>query len=291
MHSIKVNIVILNWNGWKDTISCINSLQNTEARKLANIIVIDNGSSDDSIYRIKKSYPDIELIENGSNLGFGGGCNVGLLKSINDEVDFVWLLNNDTKAKPGSLEALLNIARSDIRTGVIGSIIYSMDEPDRIKTWGGGSFNFWSGGSKYIHRQKDTPKLKYITGASMLIRIQALREVGLFDESSYFMYWEDADLCRRFSSHAWRLAVAEDSAILHKESASFSENHHLLVRYFNQSAVAFFCKFYRFCIIPVFIGLSRRLIMRIIYMDLKGFREIVMILRHQFSKPLLRLFR
>ena len=291
MRDHKINIIILNWNGWQDTISCVNSLQKTDCAKPFKIVVIDNCSSDDSVERIKAACPEIELIQNNSNLGFGGGCNVGLQRSIRDNAEFAWLLNNDTKVYADSLQELLNIANSAPHIGIIGSVLYCMDNSEKIQTWGGGYINFWTGSVKHIHDKKDAPKLQYITGASMLVRVKALREVGIFDDTSYFMYWEDTDLCFRFVKNGWGLAVAEKSRVLHKESASFINKHHLLVRYFNRSAVIFFCKFYRFCLIPVLIGLSGRLIKRIIYKDGTGFKEIILILRHQLTNSFLRLFR
>ena len=291
MGDIKVNIIILNWNGWIDTINCVNSIHNSVKDTSFEIIVIDNNSSDDSIAHIKSAFPEVEIICNDDNLGYGGGCNVGLNHSINDDVDFVWLLNNDTIVNPDSLWELVKLAKSDPHIGIVGSVIYFMENPDTVQAWGGGYINFWSGSVKHIYNKKDAFKLQYITGASMLIRISALKEVGIFDEGSYFMYWEDADLCFRFVEKDWRLAVAEKSIILHKESSSFRNNHHLLVRYFNQSAVAFFCKFYRFCIIPVIIGLSGRLAMRITHKDFTGFKEITTILRHQLTDSLSRIFR
>ena len=291
MHNAKVNIIILNWNGADDTITCVKSIQDSGTAKIASITVIDNGSSDDSVVRIKKAHPEIKLIQNEDNLGFGGGCNIGLSKSIKESVDFVWLLNNDTTINPDSLKELLATADSDDKIGIVGSVIYSMADKSVIQTWGGGHINFWTGSAKYILSKQDKSKLQYITGASMLIRINTLRDIGVFDDASYFMYWEDADLCFRAAQKGWRLAVAEKSRILHKESASFKDNHHLLVRYFNQSAVMFFCKFYRFCIIPAFIGLSGRTIKRIIYKDDKGLKEIVLILRQQLLRSLSRIFR
>jgi len=291
MRNLKVNIIILNWNGWNDTINCVNSIQHADAMEDVQIIVIDNGSTDDSITRIKEACPDIELIQNDRNLGFGGGCNIGLLKSMDDNVDFVWLLNNDTIINTESLKELLKIANSDTGIGIVGSVIYCMDDENTIKTWGGGYINFWTGSAKHIHSKQGASKLQYITGASMLIRTNTLREVGVFDDATYFMYWEDTDLCFRAVKEGWRLAVAEKSKILHKESASFRNNHHLLVKYFNQSAVMFFCKFYRFCVIPVTIGLSGRLIKRVINKDYKGLKEIILVSRRQFTRSLLCIFK
>lgn len=291
MRDIKINIIILNWNGWADTINCINSIQDIDSVVSCKIIVIDNNSSDDSVTHIKKACPEVELIQNDSNLGFGGGCNVGLMHSINDKVDFAWLLNNDTIVNTDSLQELVNTAKVDPHIGIVGSVIYSMDKTNEVQAWGGGYIEFWSGRVKHIYDKRDVSKLQYITGASMLIRINALKEVGLFDVDSYFMYWEDADLCFRFVKNGWRLAVAEKSKIKHNESSSFKNNHHLLVRYFNQSAAVFFCKFYRFCFIPVLIGISGRLTKRIIHKDVAGFKEISIILRQQLTSSFLRLFR
>lgn len=291
MHHPKVNIIILNWNGWEDTIDCVKSLQKTDCTKPHKIIIIDNGSTDDSVIHIEETFPGIELIQNDSNLGFGGGCNTGLLRSMTDNAEFAWLLNNDTTVYENSLQEMLDTAESSPRAGLIGSVLYYMKNTESIQTWGGGYISFWTGMAKHIHDRKDAHKLQYITGASMLIRIKALREVGMFDDVSYFMYWEDTDLCYRFAKKGWGIAVAERSKILHKESASLKNNNYLLVRYFNQSAVMFFCKFYRFCIIPVIVGLSGRLIKRIIYRDSSGAKEILLIYRHKFTNTLLRLFK
>ena len=291
MHEHKINIIILNWNGWEDTINCVNSLQETDCTEPYKIIIIDNCSTDDSVKRIKEAFPEIELIQNNSNLGFGGGCNTGLLRSMKDNAEFVWLLNNDTTVYTNSLQELLNTAGSNSNIGIIGSVLYFMNDTKSIQTWGGGYISFWTGMAKHIHYKKDAHKLQYITGASMLIRVKALRDIGFFDDSSYFMYWEDADLCFRLVRNGWDITVAGKSKVLHKESASFKDNHHLLVRYFNQSAVVFFCKFYRFCLIPVLIGLSGRLTKRIIHKDFAGFKEITIILRHQLTNSFLRIFR
>lgn len=286
-----INIIVLNWNNWEDTISCVESLQKSECTELFKIVVIDNCSSDNSAEHIQTACPQIEFIQNDSNLGFGGGCNKGLRRAISDDAEFAWLINNDAIVYTDSLQELLNTANSEPSAGIIGSALYCMDNSEKVQAWGGGHINFWTGSVKHICDKKDAPKLQYITGASMLIRVSALREAGIFDDDSYFMYWEDADLCFRFMKYGWRIAVAEKSRVLHKESASFRNNHHFLVRYFNQSAAIFFCKFYRFCIIPVLIGLSGRLIKRAIYRDAKGFKEIILVFPCHLYRSLLRIFK
>lgn len=291
MQNHTITIIILNWNGWKNTINCVNSLKTISCTATYKIIIIDNCSSDDSIDRIKAALPEIKLIQNQKNLGFGGGCNVGFKYSIQHNAEYVWLLNNDTTVYTDTLQELLDIAHSDISIGITGSVLYNMDTPEEIQTWGGGYIDFWAGNTKNIYDKKRTAELQYITGASMLIRVGALQQAGMFDDHSFFMYWEDVDLCFRLSKNDWKLSVAEKSKVLHKEGESLKDNKLLLDRYFNQSAAAFFCKHYRFCFIPVFIGLGGRLVKRLIRKDSAGFKEIALILGHQFTNAFLRVFK
>ena len=112
-----VCIVILNWNGWQDTVECIEScLRLTYPR--FSILLIDNGSSDGSEQALRVSFPQIELIQTGVNLGFAGGCNVGIRRSLQDGADYVWLLNNDTKVEPGALGSLVEVLESEPSAGL-----------------------------------------------------------------------------------------------------------------------------------------------------------------------------
>src|ERR1700729_1766132 len=87
--------ILLNWNGWQDTIECLHALRKCAYPNL-NILVVDNGSTNDSVIRIRAAHPDIPLLESGSNLGFAGGSNIGIRHAIAHAADYVWLLNNDT---------------------------------------------------------------------------------------------------------------------------------------------------------------------------------------------------
>jgi GT2 family glycosyltransferase len=101
------------------------------------VIVVDNGSTDNSVAEIRKAHPQITLLETGRNLGFAGGNNVGIRYALEQGADYVWLLNNDTKADPHALTAMVEVAESDPRIGAVGSVLYYMDEPERVQAWGG----------------------------------------------------------------------------------------------------------------------------------------------------------
>ncbi len=87
--------VLVNWNGWQDTIACLNSLH-AQSYPALQVIVVDNGSTNDSCQRIREAHPWVTLIETGRNLGFPGGCNAGTRLAMERGADYVWLLNNDT---------------------------------------------------------------------------------------------------------------------------------------------------------------------------------------------------
>ena len=119
----QVCCVVLNWNGWADTLECMGALRECTYPRLT-IIVVDNGSTNDSVARIKSAYPDILLLESGSNLGFSGGNNIGIRHALALGADFVWLLNNDTRPAADALDALVEKALSDGGIGAVGSICY-----------------------------------------------------------------------------------------------------------------------------------------------------------------------
>src|ERR1700757_1370728 len=115
----KVCSIVLNWNGWRDTSICVLSLLQ---QNYANhwVIVVDNGSTDDSVTRLRQEFPEITLIENKTNLGFAAGCNVGIREALAAGADFVWLLNSDAIADPNALHSLVETASRDPRIGAVG---------------------------------------------------------------------------------------------------------------------------------------------------------------------------
>ena len=231
----RVQIIVLNWNGWQDTLVCIASLQKLEYSSFG-LMVVDNGSSDDSTAHLLAHRPAVELIQTGSNLGFGGGCNVGIRKALERGVDFIWLINSDATADPLALSALVQVAEANDQVAAVGSVLYEAGQPDRIQLWGGGTVKLWTGRS---HHQRAPAPLDFISGASLLLRREALLTAGLFDEQLFFMYWEDTDLGFRLRAAGWQLAVAPASRVWHKQSASLGQRSPLLDEYFTRSGVRF----------------------------------------------------
>jgi GT2 family glycosyltransferase len=251
-----IYILVVNWNNWKDTSDCLASLRRLDYSHY-RVLLLDNGSTDGSVPRIRESFPEVEIAELGANLGFAKGNNVGMRIALGRGADFVWLLNNDTTVDPMALGALLRTADCDRRAGAVGSVIYSFEDPEQIRIWGGGHIDFLLGRSICFPQHVVNENVQYITGASLFLRRQAVEQVGLLDEE-FFMYWEDADYGFRLRRSGWRLAVAADSKVWHKEQGSVGKKSVLMDAYFNRSAVRFFRKHASLPLVPVGFSLTQR---------------------------------
>ena len=229
---IKLFIIILNFNGGRDIIECLNSLK----KERAKIVVVDNGSSDNSLAMIKKNFPKVKIIENNKNLGFAGGNNIGICYAFKRNADAVMLLNQDSVAEKSFLEPLLKNPAD-----VVGPVI----KFKRGKRWlydYGGKINWLIGrtshqeslvyfNNDFLPKKLDFQEPDYISGCAMLIKRPVFREVGLLDER-FFLYFEDADFCLRAKRAGFKIAIELKSMIFHsldkEERKSLFHVYHLL---------------------------------------------------------------
>lgn len=268
----EVGIVLLNWNGWPDTLECLTSLQKLSYKSF-RVIVVDNGSTDDSVPRIRHAFPDISIIEAGKNLGFAGGCNIGIQRAFENGAQYVWLLNNDTTVNSGALGAMVEKAEADPIVGAVGSAIYSAAEPERLVAWGGGFINFWLGRSRHFLSSVPNSEIEFLTGASLLLKRSAVESIGPLDEG-FFMYWEDGDYCFRLRQAGWKLAAAGDSLVWHKEQGSVGKKSALLDSHFNRSATRFFARHSPIPLFSIWSGIILRIAKRVITGDWKRARDV-----------------
>jgi len=241
VNSPRVAIIVLNYNGLADTSECLRSVGRIDYPTV-RVLVVDNHSADDSVAHLRKEFPHLEILEREANGGFAAGSNTGIRRALTDNIDYVWLLNNDTVVAPDALRHLVTTAEEDASVGVVGCQIYDMTHRTSLRVWGGGRISLASGWGGHLRHRVEPERLGYLTAASMLIRAQALRQVGLFDEG-FFMYCEDIDLCFRLRRGGWKLAVAENAVIYHKEGASFREQWVLRDALVTQSEVRLFQKY------------------------------------------------
>lgn len=171
----------------------------------------------------------LTLIQTGANLGFAGGCNVGIRHALARGADYVWLLNNDTLATPDSLRHLVDHLQAHPDIGIGGSTLLSLHRPSRVLALGGGRLRRSTGTTRHIGEGSTWPPsmpltrlaaqpMDYVVGASMLARRAFLEMAGLMDEG-YFLYYEELDWAFRLPP-GMRLGYAPASVIYHHEGGT-----------------------------------------------------------------------
>ncbi|MDN3507044.1 MAG: glycosyltransferase family 2 protein [Simkaniaceae bacterium] len=217
----KVGVIVLNWNGREDTSQCLLSLQ--ELTSPVEVYLVDNGSTDGSLELFKKDFPHFRLIENGFNLGYAGGNNVGIELALKEGCEFIFILNNDTVVDVGIIEAFLESFKRE-SVGILGARIYRMDDPKRLDHIGG----LWNGRKMdfdyvgYKAKDEDIPgELDYVCGAAIMVRREVFEKVGLFDPR-FFLFWEEADFCMRARKAGFLVEHCRSAKVWHKISASFT---------------------------------------------------------------------
>ena len=303
-----VAVIVLNWNGWQDTLQCLDSLA-LQKYSNASIIVIDNASTDGSKDRIEKwsgdggkewvrrkfiidscmpVNPDINELCNGDfvyiqseiNGGFAAGNNLGIKLALECRATYVWILNNDTEVHPLALDALVFCAEKDSSIGMCGSVLIYHDSRNHIQACGGVGFNYWRAAGKQIGQGLDPnmkldavlrTSLSYIAGASLFARSKMILDVGVFEER-YFLYFEEIDWAER--AKGWKLAVALDSFVFHKEGASIGtasrgRRSALSQYYLNRNLLLFYARFHK-VLLPIAIArVVRELLQQIKMRDRK----------------------
>lgn len=214
----EISIVLLNLNQHKITIDCIKSLIDNDYTNF-EIILVDNGSTDDSLKifcSIKQEFPNLKLIENGENLGFAEGNNVGIR---NSEGDYILLLNNDTIVKKNFLSSMIEATKKFPKAGAFGPKMYFWDKRSDIWHIGGEItrfLNFVPTPFKYKDVYK---KVSWLSGCALMMKRETLQKVGLLN-SSFFIYLEDVEWSIRATKAGYDLIYVPDAELWHIGSVS-----------------------------------------------------------------------
>ncbi len=228
-----VEVVLVNWNSFDDTSDCIRSLSEAEYPNLS-ITVVDNGSTDDSLERLKSTHPNVNYIVSDCNRGFSGGNNLGIRHALEAGAEYVLLLNNDTRVKPDFLTPLVKTAESTPNAGVVtGKILVEGTTPPEV--WcAGGEYDLFRGrGIYYGHQgadsgeqdtgQYDTRKrVDLASGCLMLIRREVFNRVGYLPEE-YFFGGEEWDFSASVREAGYEIWYVPESQIWHKVSSSIDQ--------------------------------------------------------------------
>lgn len=199
-----------------DTTECLASLQKADYPNL-HIVLIDNGSYDDTVSLVRVRFPQVEIIENGRNMGFAPGNNVGITYALDRGADYVFLLNNDAIVDTTTISHLIEKAQRDAKIGIIGPAIISYH--NRAKRYIGGTI-FWSTGAAAENDLSGRPvpdilDTDYVSGCALLCKSSLIREIGLL-EPEFFIYFEDVDWSIRCIKAGYRAVIATTTVIYHK---------------------------------------------------------------------------
>jgi GT2 family glycosyltransferase len=268
--------VLVNWNGWRECIECMDSVL-AQAHRNFHLFIVDNASQDLSVERIIEwcsaprahvewrrqagvdRYTDrspgisvlhrlanrvdhalppsvdgceVTLIRSGGNLGFAGGCNVGITAAGLDQFNYFWLVNPDTVVERRALVELIARAASDSKMGLVGSTLLLYDRPGIVYALGGGRLNRLNGSGRHIAEGSPLSsvpsdgsaverELAWVCGASMLVSAPYIREIGLMQED-YFLYYEEVDWAMR-GLDRFRIGFAPRSIVFHKSGGNSSK--------------------------------------------------------------------
>ncbi|WP_224982632.1 glycosyltransferase family 2 protein [Geomonas agri] len=308
----RVYVVVVNWNGWRDTLECLESLRALSYSPLS-VIVCDNGSTDDSLHRLRDWVDDhdidcaeysaaeaecggiagldpwLVLVRNGANLGFAGGNNVALRYALSrDDFSYAWLLNNDTVVDPDALAHLVRRMEEQPSIGMCGSTIRYYEDRDKVQALGGGHYcrfvglpwhygRFWGGRTE---RGRAERWMNYVEGASLMVSRRFLKEVGLMSED-YFLYFEEADWAERAKGR-FELGFAPRSLVYHKVGRSIGTSSNprrksYTCDFYNvRNRILFTRRYYPYALPTVYLVLVGGLLLRIL---LGRFDHAAMVLR------------
>lgn len=222
---LDVAIVLVNYNGYRDTIACIESLQNIETKMHYEVIVVDNGSTNRDEEAISYIKEHAVYLDTGFNSGFSGGNNVGINYALEHGAEFVLLLNNDTVVTANFLDKLMEGVEQYSKLGALIGKIYYFDEPN-VLWYAGGSVDYLKGkvsqhgmGKDDVGQYDASKEVGFVTGCMMLIPASVIRKIGVLDER-FFLYAEDLEYSLRISKYGYKMYYNPNSVIYHKVGAS-----------------------------------------------------------------------
>jgi GT2 family glycosyltransferase len=269
-----VSIIIVNWNT-KDVLrNCLQSIYQQADKTKFEVIVIDNNSNDGSARMVAEEFPHVKLISNESNIGFAAANNQGILSA---KGKYVLLLNPDTIILNGAITKAVAFADSNPRAAVVGCLVMNPDKSLQLSCFMFPSLLNMFLSATYLY--KIFPKSRFfgrylmswwdhasdraveaVSGCFMLVRQEAINQVGILDER-FFMYTEEADWCYRFRKAGWQIWHFAGAQVIHLRGESSKKRtgisalplHGSLIKYMAKHhsplKVALFC-----CLVSIHFG-------------------------------------
>lgn len=216
--------VVVNWNGGDDNVRCLDSLA-AGGIPARSTVFVDNASTDGSREAVEARYPDLTLLANSRNTGFGAGANQGAREALARGAGAVAFVNNDVTFPPGTLPRMAAVLAANPGVGAVAPRVLYPGSPARVWCAGGmlgGTANVTTllgHGRPDGARWRAVRDVDYVPGCALLARRDVLERAGLFEES-YFAYMEDVELCLRIRAAGWRVLCLGDVACHHAPSSA-----------------------------------------------------------------------
>lgn len=243
-----LSIVIINWNTRELLRDCLNSFVHAPGTSW-QVIVVDNGSSDDSPHMVQAEFPAVQLVANAENYGFGRANNQGLRAS---QGRHTLLLNSDTRVPEGALQSLVRFMDEHPQAGACGPRLVRPDGTPQPYAYGGDPTPAYllARGLKqlvfhrYLHdwATGSVQAVDWVSGACLMARREAVEQAGLLDEA-IFMYFEDNDWCLRIRQAGWKVYYNPQVEIVHLGGQSLKQNPKAQQAYY-KSLSYFYAKHY-----------------------------------------------
>lgn len=217
----RIGIVVCNYNKCEFVIPCLDSIFASSVKDF-DVYVVDNASTDDSVEKIRETYPtQVTLLVNKENLGGSGGFNTGLREVLKKDYEYVMCVDNDILMEKDTIEKLMVFLDTNKDVGMVGSKICFMDDPDRIQCYGN-LIDFETYDVNDLHRglrkDADLPDVQYcnfVPACSLMARTEAVRKAGIMPEDN-FIYWDDMEWGHCFGLNGYKVAAINDSVVYHK---------------------------------------------------------------------------
>lgn len=231
----KVAVIILNWNGCKDTLECLDSVYKLQYPDF-QVFVVDNGSTDNSVTLIQERFPQAVLLRNRENLGFCEANNQAVKEALAQKAGYLLMLNNDTVVLPETLNQLKSALDAHPDCAAISPLISYYNDPDTLQfskveiDWANGDMF----GTYSKHNVFKTPSVidnDYVNWCCVLLKKEMIERIGYLDER-YFAYYEDLDWSLRCRKKGLRTALYTKVLVRHKASLSSGGEYSPLAVFF-----------------------------------------------------------
>jgi GT2 family glycosyltransferase len=247
----------------------------------AEIVVVDNASDDGTAVLVRERFPNVTLLENPTNEGFGRAANRGWRETT---APYVVILNPDTELRPGAAWALLDFAAAHPRAGLVGPRVLNADGTlqhscfrfPSLKMVLTGFFGLLPldspANGRYRPDEYERPHpVEHLLGACLLVRREAAEQVGLLDDG-FYMYFEETDLCYRLRRAGWESWYTPDATVIHHGAHSTSREPERMSAAFYRSQARFYQKHYR---LPAYLALKALSVLGVTYWTARTARGLL----------------